>query len=81
MCPVVWYEALWRVLEDVKSGEIVTVLEGPHTTGEAKTAIASKGALKPQGGTSLFNSDKYLRKCGQRTHGCLHSLSEMHPCD
>ena len=45
VCPVVWYEALWRVLEDAKSGEIVTVLEGLHTTGEAKTAVASMGIL------------------------------------
>lgn len=34
---MMWNKALWRVLEDAKSDEIVTVLEELHTTGEAKT--------------------------------------------
>lgn len=63
----------------MQSGKTVTVFEGLHTTGEAKTAVASMGMLSRN--TSLLSLEMHLRKCRQHTHVCLHSPSEMHSCD
>lgn len=85
VCPAAWYKALRRVLEDAKSGEVDSEGVGSTTYNRGSQNCCSQYGYaayrKHQGATSLLKSAVYLRKCRQRTHGCLRLLSEMHPFD